>query len=264
MTAKKAYRPPAPLDTVRIGVSVRIPTRLGEQMLREMEAARSQAVKEIAHRFFQKTQQNIKDMRISDRGLLLRSGRIWKIEGEDAWAVGYSAPYARYIDEGTGPLAGHPRYSAPPPYENIYGWVKRNLAVFGVKSFARKNSSRPLLRPRFKRIKRGDQTIYVLKPTKPSERLTGSYGKTSKKVDEDEEKLDDLTKRIQMKIFRVGTKPHPFWRKALAEVRIESRHLEREEYMKGVRNMLKRSLMKAFKSALKQGINVAGGRLKSW
>lgn len=73
--------------------------------------------------------------------------------------------HAKYIEDGTGPLAGHARYRAPPPVSALLDWVRRNRRSLGVT-------------------------------------MSGLYG---------------AARAVAMKLFRVGTKPHPFMKPAVRE-----------------------------------------------
>ena len=204
-------------------------------------------------------------MRITDRGMLLRSGYIRKVPDEPAWVVGYTAPHAQHIDEGTGPKAGHQHYATPPPLDKIRDWVKRNLQAFGMSEYKQRKSNRSHSNrdqyKRFKRILKNGQTITVIKPIK-NPRFTHEFRPLRRKTDQD--LIDATAKRIRLAIFAHGTEPRPFWRKAVAEIRIESRDLRNKEYMKAVRKSVSDVFYRAMKRALAIGLRVGGGRLKSW
>ncbi len=263
ITSKKTFLPSTGAANIQFGLSARLPTAFAKDLARELERAEEEATRAIAHRLFEKTQRNIKEMRISDRGMLLRSGYIRKVPDENAWLVGYTAPYAWYVDLGTGPKAGHGHYSSPPPYEKIRDWVRRNLQAFGIRGFAKPQRSTPILaKPRFRRILRNGQVITIIKPPKANPRLTQEYRPLRRK--DDEAIIDDTTRRIQLAIFKHGTSPKPFWRRALAETRVEARHLEDQAYMAATKRSLSRAFAKAWRSALRSGLRVVGGRLKKW
>jgi hypothetical protein len=266
METRRRYPSPGPLNTFKFGIGTRVPVSYARLAVAEIRRASEAATKAVAHRFFTLTQQNIKEMRITDRGMLLRSGYIRRLEDGSGWVVGYTAPYSRYVDEGTGPLAGHPHYRAPPPYENIRDWVARNLQAYGMRSYTkpRKGVERPVRGARFRRLKNpAGGYVYVLKPHKPSPKLIGEFRKAGKSKGDMDEK-DRIAKAVQLAIYKHGTKPRPFWRNALARIRAEEEHLERQAYMEGARELLKKSLYRAAKMALKTGLRVGGGGFKSW
>jgi len=66
--------------------------------------------------------------------------------------------YAKFVENGTGPLAGHAKYRAPPPVSALIDWVRRNRRSLVVK---------------------------------PSDLVGAAWA-------------------LAMKLFRVGTRPHPF------------------------------------------------------
>ena len=261
LTSKKVTLPSRPASGVHISINTYSMKGYADGMIAAAQKAKREAVRRAAHRFFRLTQQNIQTMRITDRGMLLRSGYCRRVEGTDDWVVGYTAPYAWYVDLGTGPKAGHGPYSAPPPYDIIRGWVSRNLGVMGIKEVKpRANPTRTgkMVTNHFRRIKnaQGGYTM-VMKPMKPTRDVTAEFKRLGKSKD-DQEVIDDITNRVVWSIFKHGTAPHPFWRRAQAQLR----HIRSEEDNAAVGRLMARGAKYAFFNILRRGLRVVGGRAR--
>lgn len=146
---------------------------------KELQDAISVALKEIGEEIIRVAQQEITNKKIWDRGGLFRSAFVNPM-GLTCEA-GFTAPYAPYVEYGTGPSAETPRPPYFPPFKPLYDWVKRNVAV-----------------------RESDDNL-VFKPTEK---------KGVKKLKKDE--AEALTRKIQWNIFKYGIKPRPFFRVGLA------------------------------------------------
>jgi hypothetical protein len=244
-------------------------------MAHALERAEEEAVKRKAHKFFELTQRNINTMNIGDRGTLLRSGYCRRVEGTKSWVVGYSAPYAWYVDLGTGPRAGHGPYSAPPPFDVIYAWVRRNVQVRtthkpsggsqlmgGVGGF---QSRRRRVSPNARRVTlhRADgSVITVIKPRKDRDdvrRLRANVGAGYRPGIDKESPETALArqtaKNIMWSIFKHGTHPKPFWRNAQASMK----SVNRREDARVFGRLAQKAAKYAFFNLLRKALRIVGG-----
>ena len=88
---------------------------------KEIKDVKKAALQELADLYFQLAQDNIVDMGISDTGELL--GSDFKEPTADGLIVGFSAPWASFINDGTPPHSINPTV--------LHGWVRRKLGKRG-------------------------------------------------------------------------------------------------------------------------------------
>lgn len=103
-------------------------------MSKELEKKLAQIIGTI---IFERSQRNIDEMGITDRGTLKKSGNITKTA--DGVSIVYSVPYASYIEFGTAPHTVDPA--------ELEGWAKRKLgdrnAAYAVAKKIEKEGTEP-------------------------------------------------------------------------------------------------------------------------
>ena len=265
LTSKKVFVG-APRGTIpiKIGMSMQTPINLAEHLDKEVRVINMRAAKELAERIFRESQLNIQKMRIADRGFLALSGYTHKIE--NGYVVGYSAEHAEYVNSGTGPKAGHGPYSAPPPYDPIYQWVKRNIAILAEEQIrpTTRKSSKTGYRKSWKRVRdKHGNYIVKIKPYKAPRESVAQWRKVNK-TDNREIQIERITNKIRYKIYGSGTSPKPFFTDAVNKVMAKKDEITREiltdELKKGAGSIFHKGIM----NALKAGIRIWGGGLKKW
>lgn len=88
--------------------------------IKRMKHASDKAVERGANRILEAASDNLTHMKLVDTGTLLASGYVKKI-ADGVYAVGFSAPYARSVEEGADWV------NKGPPFDPIYKWVLRNV-----------------------------------------------------------------------------------------------------------------------------------------
>jgi len=268
IVSHKRVLPGRPASAIKIGISVPSMKGYAKGMAHALERAEEEAVKRKAHKFFELTQRNINTMNIGDRGTLLRSGYCRRVEGTKSWVVGYSAPYAWYVDLGTGPRAGHGPYSAPPPFDVIYAWVRRNVQVRTTHSERKERVTsmcgpRGAVKQRRVTLHRADgSVITVTKPRKGRDdvrRLRANVGAGYRPGIDKESPETALArqtaKNIMWSIFKHGTHPKPFWRNAQASMK----SVNRREDARVFGRLAQKAAKYAFFNLLRKALRIVGG-----
>lgn len=86
-------------------------------MDKELKELGKKISKQVAHELFSNSQNNLVSFEAIDTAFLLKSGYI--IETKEGWEVGYNAPYAQFVNDGT-----RPHYVG---VKHLIRWVKRKL-----------------------------------------------------------------------------------------------------------------------------------------
>jgi hypothetical protein len=172
-----------------------------QKCIKSVEQAGPRVLQRICDRVLEISAQNISTNSV-DRGLLLKSGYSY-LTSKNSAVVGYSAPYAPYVEFGT-----QPGYT--PPFGRLRPWVARHIKALGIRGHVTTRKQRG----RFY----GDSE-YMLKTAQKLERKT-----------DQERQIDDMTWRIIKTIEKQGTDPKPFLRPALQIAEAELKEMVEMEW----------------------------------
>lgn len=89
------------------------------ELPKDIKKVEEEIIKQLALEIFKQSQENLINDGSVDTGFLLRSGEIGK--EMDGYFVGYSAPYAKQIHDGS------PSIKVTPA--QLEGWVRRKLGI---------------------------------------------------------------------------------------------------------------------------------------
>lgn len=159
---------------IRVEVRTDLQERWDEASLAVMSIVDG-ALDDLADLIAQRIDENIDTMEIHDTGALAASVYVESHVLEKAIIAG--APYAAYVEYGTGPAAGRKSYL--PPFAPIYAWVKRNVRI--------STTGEALFKP-------------------------GSKAGSRKASDAEARRI---TQAIRWAIFQRGIRPRPFFRNAV-------------------------------------------------